>query len=120
MKKSILVFVFLFVAASTFAQADTKVKTEKKGNVTEATYFYENGTVQQKGTFNAQGKLHGTWTSFDINGKKLVVGFYENGQKVGKWFFWSENTLKEVDYERSKIVNVNEWNDKKHLALRNK
>ena len=119
MKKSILLLGLLFVAASTFGQADTNVKIEKKGDITEATYYYQDGTLQQQGTFNADGKLHGTWTSFDVNGKKLMVGNYDNNKKVGKWFFWADGKLKEVDYVDSRIVNVNEWNEKTKVAIRN-
>ncbi len=120
MKKSILLLALLFVAASTYGQADTKLKTEKKGDLTEATYFYADGKIQQQGTFNAQGKLHGTWTSYDVNGSKLAVGTYENNNKVGKWFFWTDGVLKEVDYLDSRIVSVNEWKDKTKVAVRNK
>lgn len=119
MKKSFLLLSFVFVSALISAQADTNVKTQKKGNVTEATYYYEDGTIQQEGSFNAKGKLHGTWTSYDINGKKLAVGNYLNGKKTGKWFFWTNNSLKEVDYIDSKISTVNEWKDKTKLAVRN-
>lgn len=120
MKKSILFLALLFVAASTYGQADTKFKTEKKGDLTEATYFYADGKIQQQGTFNAQGKLHGTWTSYDVNGNKLAVGTYENNNKVGKWFFWTHGVLKEVDYLDSRIVSVNEWKDKTKVAVRNR
>jgi antitoxin component YwqK of YwqJK toxin-antitoxin module len=119
MKKSILLLALLFVVASTYSQADTNVKTEKKGDLTEATYFYADGKIQQQGTFNADGKLHGTWTSYDTNGNKLAVGNYENNKKVGKWFFWTNEVLKEVDYIDSKIVSVNEWADKTEVAIRN-
>jgi len=120
MKKSILLLAFLFVAASSYGQADTKLKTEKKGDLTEATYFYADGTIQQKGTFNAEGKLYGTWTSYDINGNKLAVGNYDNNKKVGKWFFWTDGKLSEVDYIDSRIVSVNEWKDKTKVAVRNR
>ncbi len=120
MKKSILLLGLLVVVASTFGQADTNVKIEKKGDITEATYYYQDGTVQQMGTFNSEGKLHGTWTSFDVDGKKLMIGNYENNIKVGKWFFWTDEKLKEVDYLDSRIVGVSEWNDKTKVAVRNK
>lgn len=120
MKKSILLLGLLFVAASTFGQADTNVKIEKKGDITEATYYYQDGTVQQKGAFNSEGKLHGTWTSFDVNGKKLMIGNYDNNKKVGKWFFWTDEKLKEVDYIDSRIVSVSERNEKTKVVLRNK
>jgi antitoxin component YwqK of YwqJK toxin-antitoxin module len=120
MKKSILLLALLFVSASNFGQADTNVKTEKKGDLTEATYFYADGKIRQQGTFNAQGKLHGTWTSYDVNGNKLAVGAYENNKKVGKWFFWSEGNLTEVDYIDSRIATVSEWKDKTKVAVTNK
>ena len=120
MKKSILLLALLFVSVSTFGQADKNVKIEKQGGITEATYYYEDGAVQQKGTFNVEGKLHGTWISYDVNGKKLTVGNYSKGKKVGKWFFWTDKSLKEVDYIDSRIVDVNEWKDKTKIALRNK
>jgi len=119
MKKSILLLVFLFVAATSYAQADANVKTHKKGDITEVIYYYDDGTVQQEGAFNSEGKLHGIWTSYDVNGKKLAVGNYLNGKKTGKWFFWTNQSLKEVDYIDSRIAVVNEWKDKTKLAVRN-
>ena len=82
--------------------------------------YYEDGTVQQKGTFNKEGELHGEWISYDTDGKKLAVGKYVNGQKQGKWFFWTNDVLREVDYLNSKITHVNEWTDKTRVAVRNK
>ena len=107
MKKYILILAFLFVGTSVFAQETTqKVKHEQKGDLVEATYFYADGSVQQIGTFNEEGKLHGTWTSFDAKGEKLALGNYENGKKVGKWTFWSNGTANEVSYVNSKIINI--------------
>ena len=83
-----------------------------------ATYYHENGEVSQKGTFNKDGVLVGFWTSYDNNGNKLSQGYYENGIKSGKWFFWSEDTLKEVDFQDSKIINVIEWDEKSEVALK--
>ncbi len=119
MKKSILLLVLLFVAASTYGQADSNTKIVKKGSTTEVTYYYPNGVIQQKGSFNSQGKLHGTWTSYDVDGKKLMIGNYDNNKKVGKWLFWSNNKLKEVDYVDSKITKVSEWSDKTQFIVSN-
>lgn len=120
MKKYVLLFAIVFASASILAQTDTKVKVENKGDLTEATYYYENGEIQQQGTFNADGQLHGEWISYDIDGNKLAVGKYHNGEKVGKWFFWTDDSLTEVDYIDSKIATVNEWTDKTRVAVRNK
>lgn len=104
MKKILLIFALLLTSYG-FAQKDN-VKFEKNGDLTMATYFYANGNIEQQGTFNSEGKLHGEWVSYDINGKKLVIGNYDKGKKVGKWLFWQKGVLKEVDYKDSKITNV--------------
>ncbi|WP_411765945.1 toxin-antitoxin system YwqK family antitoxin [Winogradskyella sp. A3E31] len=117
--KKISVILMILCVGFTFAQEKTQPKLEKKGDVTEATYFHDNGEVEQIGTFNEEGKLHGTWTSFDKQGNKVAVGKYDNGKKVGKWFFWSDDTLREVDYLDSRIVSVNKWDSKTKVAVRN-
>jgi len=63
------------------------------------------------------GELDGLWTSYDFNGINYVKGTYQDGIKTGKWFFWTENALKEVDFVDSKITNINEWNRKSELAI---
>ena len=104
----------------TYAQDKKETKLEKKGDLTFVTYYHDNGEVQQKGAFNVKGKLQGEWTSFDINGNKVALGTYDNGKKVGKWFFWEGESLKEVDYIDSKIVNVSQWDNKTKVAVSNR
>jgi antitoxin component YwqK of YwqJK toxin-antitoxin module len=106
MKKIILIIALLLTGYG-FAQK-ANVKTEKIGDLTKATYYYANGNIEQQGTFNGEGKLHGEWVSYDTNGKKLAIGNYDNGKKVGKWFFWQKGVLKEVDYKNSKIASVSD------------
>ena len=106
MKRIILIFALLLTGYG-FAQ-NHNVKTEKVGDLTKATYYYENGNIEQQGTFNSDGKLHGEWVSYDVNGEKLAIGKYDNGEKVGKWFFWQKGVVKEVEYKDSKITNVND------------
>ncbi len=114
MKKYILILVFVFIGSSVLAQENTqKVKHVQKKDLVEATYYYADGSVQQVGTFNKEGKLHGTWTSYDIKGNKLAIGSYENGKKIGKWTFWANGTANEVSYIDSKITNIAEINDTK-------
>lgn len=116
MKKIVILLVMLCVGF-TYAQDKIQPKLEKKGDITIATYFHENGKVQQTGAFDTNGKLHGEWTSFDAEGNKVSIGNYEAGKKVGKWFFWEGDSLKEVDYIDSKIVSVNKWDNKTKVAV---
>lgn len=104
-----MTIVFLFMVSATFAQETKDTFVENDGKV-EATYYHDNGIVKQHGFFNAEGKLDGEWTSYDVNGKKIAEGEYNNGLKTGKWFFWNaENTLTEVDYKDQKVLSVNTW-----------
>ncbi|KDN56655.1 toxin-antitoxin system YwqK family antitoxin [Flavobacterium seoulense] len=106
MKKYMIIGAIL-ITGMIFAQAP-KPQLEAVGNKVKATYFYENGQVQQEG-FYKNGKLDGKWTSYDKNGNKLAVAEYQKGEKVGKWFFWKDSTLSEVDYANNKIASVKHW-----------
>ena len=108
MKKFILIFAFLITVVS-FAQQKRDLKLNKDTNLIEVVYYHDNGAVSQTGTYTAGGKLQGEWLSFNAEGKKMVLANYDNGKKVGKWFFWTDKTLKEVDYTNNTIVTVNEW-----------
>lgn len=114
--KKILFVLSVFCLSNVFAQ--NNVKVEEVGELTKATYYYDDGSIQQQGTFNADGELHGTWTSYDFDGNKLAVGQYTNGNKTGKWFFWSDSMLKEVDFVDSRIASVSEWKSKTSVVIR--
>ena len=116
MKKYIFI-AFVFIGTIVSAQNKNQPKLETTGTLTVATYYYDNGSVHQEGTFNKKGVLEGLWTSYDFEGNKLSQGNYSNGIKTGKWFFWTENSLKEVDFVNSKIMNVSEWDRKSQLAI---
>ena len=103
MKSLVAVLMMFFVCAS-FAQQkeDTYVQ---KGDLVEATLYHDNGQIEQHGFFKNK-KLHGTWTYFNMQGEKVSIGNYENGVKTGKWYFYTETTTKEVDYDNGRIINV--------------
>jgi len=120
MKKNFLMLFAVLFAMVSYGQDKKEPILEKKDNMTVVTYFHDNGEIQQKGAFNTNGKLQGEWISFDNKGNKVALGNYENGKKVGKWFFWNGNSLSEVDYIDSRIVNVNEWDNKTKVAINDK
>lgn len=119
MKKTILLLAILLVSIGAFAQTKPEMKLNKETNLIEATYFHEDGAVSQKGTFNLEKKLHGEWTSFNTDGKIISVGSYDNGIKTGKWQFWSNNILKEVQYSNNAIAGVNETENTEGIVSRN-
>jgi antitoxin component YwqK of YwqJK toxin-antitoxin module len=105
--KKIMILAALVISGLTFAQ-DKTPKLEQEGQLVKATYLYDNGQIQQEGSFK-DGKLVGIWVSYDENGVKKAIGEYANGQKIGKWLFWNEKTLSEVDYSESRIASVKNW-----------
>ena len=107
--KKLLVIVALIGAVSFTSAQEKKNSYVKEGNLIKATLFHDNGQISQKGYYTADGKLQGEWISYDKSGSKTAVANYENGAKTGKWFFWNDDTLKEVDYSQSQITSVNTW-----------
>ena len=103
----VMVYIAALFMTVTIA-AQEKPKFEKENDLVKGTFYFENGQIQQQGTYK-DGKLHGEWISYDHNGDKVAKGYYENGIKTGKWFFWNEEKLSEVDYSNNKITEVNTW-----------
>ncbi len=119
MKKNVLFLVAFLIAVVSFGQQKRDLKLNKDTNLIEVVYYHDNGVVSQTGAYTLDGKLQGEWLSFDAAGNKVVSASYDNGKKVGKWFYWNDKTLKEVDYTRNAIVSVNEWTNKTSVAVRN-
>ena len=71
---------------------DTKVLTlDKENKLIKVEIYHDNGELSQTGFYTLDGKLHGEWFSYCDQGNKLVSAVYENGKKVGKWFYWNGN-----------------------------
>jgi len=119
MKKTLLFLVLLVASTVVIAQAKPEMKLNKETNLIEATYFHEDGTVSQKGTFNLERKLHGEWISYNTAGKTISVGEYTNGVKTGKWMFWANDILKEVEYSNNAIAAVSETKNTEGIVSRN-
>ena len=122
MKKLMMILVAVFMVNVAQAQENVKKDTYiQKGDMIEATLFHDNGTVSQKGLFTKKGVITGEWTSYNRSGEKLAVAQYDNGAKVGTWFFWSDdNTLKEVQYSNSKIASINVWKNEGERVVSNR
>ncbi len=119
MNKNVLILLALLVGMVSFSQQERELKVNDNTDLIEVTYYHDSGVVSQTGSYTLDGKLHGVWLSFDTNGNKSVSANYDNGQKVGKWFYWTDKTLKEVDYTNNAIVTINEWTDTEGLASNN-
>ncbi len=121
MKKILPLVVALLMITATQAQEKTPKNTYvKNGNLIEATLYYDNGEISQTGFFTEDGDVTGLWISYDRKGNKTAKAFYENGAKVGTWFFWKGNTLTEVSYENSRIAAVSTWENTGSRVVSNK
>lgn len=121
MKKIILILVFALSANMAFAQTCQKIcdkkikKCETKnsyvlnGDLIEATLYHDNGAIAQTGFYTLDNQLQGQWISYNDKGEKTAVATYDKGDKVGTWVFYHGNTMKEVQYESSKIAEVKTW-----------
>lgn len=103
--RSLVITAALLVSGVFYAQNAIEPQFTIVDNEVRAVYFYDNGQIQQEGTYK-DGKLHGTWTSYDMNGNKRSVGEFNEGKKVGTWLHWADNTLSQVDYNESRIATV--------------
>lgn len=114
--KNILAGALFLTGSLAFAQDKTPEPVfEKQGDLIKGTFYYEDGSVRQEGTYK-DGKLHGEWISYNQNGEKTAIANYTQGEKSGKWFFWSSDKLTEVDYENSRIATVNNWKNESSLV----
>ena len=119
MNKKVFLLLVLFISMVSFAQQERKLELNKDTNLIDVTYYHDNGMVSQTGAYTLDGKLHGEWLSYDTEGKKSISANYDNGKKVGKWFYWNNTTLKEVDYTNNAISSITEWDNKTSVAIRN-
>jgi len=90
-------------------------KNEIKGDLTEVTFFYENGTIMQHGFYTEDGKLHASWESYDIDGSRKCVAIYNYGVKVGIWTYWDENKMTNITYDNNKIIEIKEVTNEKKV-----
>jgi hypothetical protein len=113
--KKILTLIILCLATIGYAQ-ENKPTFKAQGDLVKATYYYEDGSISTQGYFKDK-KLTGEWIRFDKQGNKTQIANYENGKKVGKWFVWTKESLKEINYNNNAIVSVNLWKYEAKLAV---
>ncbi len=111
MKKLVLALVFAFVGMGLSAQDREVVKEEffangnlkaqfvtVKADLIEATYFFEDGTVNETGFFE-NDELTGKWKTFNSNSELLAIGFFKESKKTGTWSFYQDGeVIQEVSY----------------------
>jgi antitoxin component YwqK of YwqJK toxin-antitoxin module len=99
MKNIITFMAIVLVTSMTQAQDNIKNTYYLDGDLIEATIYHDNGMVA----------LTGEWVSYDLNGNKTAVAEYNNGEKVGTWYFFTKEGIKEVSYMDARISKVVSW-----------
>ncbi|PQJ21223.1 toxin-antitoxin system YwqK family antitoxin [Tenacibaculum sp. SG-28] len=98
-------------------QAQVEPTYERENDKVKVTYYYEDGAIKEQGFFKDK-KLDGTWITYDQKGNKTAIAHYASGNKVGKWFIWSPNGLKEIDYNNNTIASVQTWKEETKIAVK--
>ena len=109
MKNLITLFAIVLTVSMAFAQNANKNTYYLDGDMIKATIYHDNGTVAQTGYYTADNKLTGEWVSYDFNGNKTAIAQYNNGEKVGTWYFFTNEDIKEVSYADARIAKVVTW-----------
>ena len=115
--KKIVAILIMSCVGFTYAQSDRTLKVNEDKGLIEVVYYHDNGQISQTGYYTKEGKLHGEWFSYCQEGNKIVSAKYDEGKKVGKWFYWSNDVLREVDYSNNAIAGVSEWTNKTRVAI---
>ena len=80
---------------------------------------HDNGKIYQKG-FLKNNMLHGRWESYNIDGELVVLGHFSRGKKTGKWIFWNDNKLTEVNFKNNKVLSHYSWNNSSDSGIASK
>jgi len=116
MKKNIIGLFVMLMAICTYGQKDKDLTLNEETGLIEAVYYHDNGAISQEGTFNLDRKLHGEWISYSEEGVKIAQGSYEKGIRTGTWFFWSDNSMKKVEYNNNAVASINGVKSTRRLA----
>lgn len=108
--KNLIIAVVLLLSVTVFSQEQKVDYKKTDNNLVQATYYFadNNTIVEREGFFNEDGKLHGVWVSYDLDGNKTIVANYNNGVKVGVWMYFKGDKVNVVTYNNNKITNVEE------------
>jgi len=117
--KNIIVVALMMISAVSFAQKERTLKLNQDTNTIDVVYYHDNGQISQTGAYTLDGKLHGEWLSYDVKGDKTALAKYDQGEKVGTWYFYQKDVLQEVNYTNNRIVEVTTWNDKRSQVVSN-
>ena len=105
--KNLVLFLTIFSLSLTLVGQEKKnQKIEPVGDLFEVTVYYDSGQIMQHGFLNKQNQLHASWESYYENGNRKCIATYDNGVKVGTWFYYYFDKKTKVVYDNNKIIEV--------------
>ncbi len=113
-----LLFAFLFSSVALLAQ-NKEINTFYDNGAIKSTYhysdasnyevinYYISGKIMESGRF-INGKMDGTWISYNESGLKSGEALYVRGEKSGDWKMYDETgSLRyKISYANNRIVNA--------------
>lgn len=110
MKTKMIMSAAAFLMAAFTLQAQPADNYTQSDDKTMVTRYYDDGSVREQGTYLGK-KLDGQWMEFFRNGKLKTQAYFENGQKEGTWYVWTEDGehLYEVKYEDNTLIDSHKW-----------
>ena len=77
--------------------------------------YYQSGKLMETGSF-LDGKLDGTWLTYNEAGFKTAEAYYKEGEKIGEWKIFDElGALRyKITYDSKKIVKASNFDPKGH------
>jgi len=106
MKKLYSFLFLLFFSSFLFSQKYKNIKIEQIGDLFDVTIYYDNEKIMQHGFLSKNKKLHASWESYNEDGSRACVATYNNGVKVGTWFYYDNGKKTKVIYDNNKIISV--------------
>jgi len=93
--------------------------TSLKGQLVKIVSYYRNGTVKEVGHYK-NGVRHGSFVSFNENGKKDCAAYYYSDKKDGVWTFYNAegNIERQVFFNQNFIVRANPFQVSTHSEFK--
>ena len=105
--KNLLSFIsFIIITSFVYSQDSDNRKIVPVGDMFEVTIYYDNGSIMQHGFLSKDLNLHASWESYYMDGRKKCYATYDEGIKVGTWYYWYDNKITKVQYEDNKVIKV--------------
>ena len=109
MKNILCLLTFFLFGSFIYAQEEENRKVVPVGDMFEVTIYYNNGSVMQHGFLSKDLKLHASWESYYEDGRRKCYATYNEGIKVGIWYYWYDNKITKVEYENNTVISVEDF-----------